>query len=924
MLKMLRNVFLFQFLFVVCTLSNQTPSTCENMHDSYNIEAPGDIIIGGLFPVHVKIETSVDFKKPEGQTCKGFDVRGLVKVLAMIHSIEKINNSTLLPGIKLGYKIYDTCTEPTMALRAVMKFLSKANSSDNCVEVHCNYTDYMTTVKAVIGPATSEVSISVARLLNINLMPQISYSASAKILSDKTRFPAFLRTIPSDTFQSKAMAMLVQTFGWNWVGTIASDDDYSRSGIDSFISEVEHHGACVAFQEIIPYYSSDQITTSRIKEVANTIINRTRVNVIVMFGRASHVIELFEILNTHNISKIWIASDSWSSNNNITRLEKIQNIGKIIGFTFKSRNISKFRDYVKKLTLNSTGVNTFLKKYYMLYNFCTDEENEDLDSCISDEKYLLKYNEHQDMSNGKELQYMENGFLLNNIEPGVTSSIQWSVYALTHALQNLLKCNEGSCRRSLDFAPWELLKELKNVNITKEGNRIQFDSFGDFISGYDILLWKPIKGKMAVGHIIAEYDIQKNKFIIKDSRFNDFKKVVSECSSHCQLGQLRLSSKGQHTCCYDCVSCSLNTFSNTTDAQQCFHCSEDEWAPTGSASCNKKDAIFLKWTNEFSIVLLIFTAFGIGLILVIIVIFIRNINTPAVKSNGGILSFIMLFSLMLSFASVFFFLGKPNYLTCKFRQCLFGISFTLSVSCTLTKSLAILFAFNFNPANQKYLKTCYNPWLIIGICTGFQVIICALWLIFNAPRADRDIRILPREMLLECNEGSYVAFAVMLGYIALLALICFIFAFKGRKLPENYNEAKFITFSMLIYFISWITFVPVYVTTKGRFLPAVEVVTILSSTYGILCCQFFPKCYIILFKKEYNTTSSFLKNLYDFSLKSSKNISKSQVSAQSSFSSFPPLSIKCNSFQKLDNINRNSFIESNRMKWIPRKRFSSL
>ncbi|XP_032876997.1 G-protein coupled receptor family C group 6 member A-like isoform X2 [Amblyraja radiata] len=856
MLKMLRNVLLFQVLFVVCTLSMQTPSTCENLHDFYNIESPGDIIIGGLFAVHVKIESSVDLKKPEGQTCKGFDVRGLVKVLAMIHSIEKINNSTLLPGIKLGYKIYDTCTEPTMALRAVMKFLSKANSSDDCVEVRCNYTDYLPTVKAVIGPATSEVSISVARLLNINLMPQISYSASAKILSDKTRFPSFMRTIPSDTFQSKAMAMLVQTFEWNWVGTIASDDDYSRSGIDSFISEAELLGACIAFQEIIPFYSSDQITTSRIKEVAKTIINRTRVNVIVMFARASHVVELFEILNTHNVSKIWIASDSWSSNNNITRMEKIQNIGNIIGFTFKSRNISKFRDYVKKLSFNSAGVNTFLKKYYMLYNFCTAEQNEDLDSCISDAKYPLKYNEHQNMSNSKELQYLENDFLVNNIEAGVTSSIQWSVYALTHALQNLLKCSEGICHRSSDFAPWE--------------------------------------------------------------------NVVSKCSSPCQLGQLKLSSEGQHTCCYDCVNCSSDTFSNTTDAQQCFHCSEDEWAPTGSASCNKKDIMFLKRTNAFSIVLLIFSALGIVLILVIIVIFIKNINTPAVKSNGGILSIVMLLSLMLSFTSVYFFLGKPNNVTCKFRQCLFGISFTLSVSCALTKSLAILFAFNFNPANQKYLKNCYNPWLIIGICTGFQVIICALWLIFNAPRADRDVRRLPKEILLECIEGSDVAFAVMLGYIALLALICFIFAFIGRKLPENYNEAKFITFSMLIYFISWITFVPVYVTTKGQFLPAVEVVTILSSTYGILCCQFFPKCYIILFKKEYNTASSFLKNLYDFSLKSSKTICQHQISAQSSLSSLPHLSIKHDSFQKSDNINRNSFIESNRMKWIPRKRFSSL
>ncbi|XP_051880755.1 G-protein coupled receptor family C group 6 member A isoform X2 [Pristis pectinata] len=564
MSKILRSTLLFHIFFVVYASSIKTSSTCENMYESYNIWVPGDIIIGGLFPVHVKIVNVVDVKKPEGETCKGFDVRGLVKVLAMIHSIEMINNSTLLPGIKLGYKIYDTCTEPTMALRAVMEFLSKANSSDNCVEVHCNYTDYLPTVKAVIGAATSEVSISVARLLNINLMPQISYSASAKILSDKTRFPAFLRTIPSDTFQSKAMAMLVQKFGWNWVGTIASDDDYSRSGIDSFISEAERLGVCIAFQEIIPFYSSDRVTTSRIKEVANIIINRTRVNVIVMFGRASHVVELFEILSTHNISKVWIASDSWSSNNNITRLEKIQNIGNIIGFAFKKGNISKFENYVKNLSFNLTNGNIFLKKYYLLYNFCTAVLREDLDTCISNERYQGKYNKYHDVSNDMELKTHENDFLLSNVEPGVTSSIQWSVIALAHALRNLLKCNEGICQGSSDFAPWKLLKELKNVNITKEGNRIQFDSSGDFVSGYDILMWKSINGKMAFDHTIAEYDIRSNKFKIKDPKFNAFQNVVSKCSSPCQLGQLKLSSEGQHTCCYDCVNCSLNMFSNIT------------------------------------------------------------------------------------------------------------------------------------------------------------------------------------------------------------------------------------------------------------------------------------------------------------------------------------------------------------------------
>uniref|UniRef100_UPI00398E6D70 G-protein coupled receptor family C group 6 member A-like n=1 Tax=Pristiophorus japonicus TaxID=55135 RepID=UPI00398E6D70 len=918
---MLKIMILYNVLLVLCTLSINTLHACEILEDFDNTWAPGDIIIGGLFPVHEKIVNLVDIKKPKGQNCERFDVRGLLKVLAMIYSIEMVNNSTLLPGIKLGYELYDTCSEPTTALRASLRFLSKSNSSDNCVEVRCNYTDYLPKVRAVIGPAYSEVSIAVARLLNIHLMPQISYSSSAEILSDKSRFPAFLRTIPNDGYQTKAMAKLVQSFQWNWVGTIASDDDYSRSGIANFILQAESMGICISFKEVIPRYSSDQITKTRIEEIAKTVMNRTKVNVIVIFGKSSHIIELFKILSTHKIRKVWIASDSWSTNNNITRFENIHNIGHIIGFTFKSGNLSKFQSYLKTLPVNSTNVNPFLTEYYRLCTLCVNVQNDALGACISNQTHFLVVNEHA--ISAMEVQYRDDDFLVNNIEPGVISSIQWSVTAVAHALRNLLKCKEGICRKSFDIAPWKLLEELKNVNFTDEGTKFQFDSSGDFNSGYDILMWKLVNGKMEFNHTVAEYDIRENKFIIKDLRFNELKGMASICSNHCQPGQIKLSSEGQHTCCYDCVNCSLNTFSKTIDAQQCFHCSEDEWAPTGSVVCNKKKIVFLDWSNGFSIVLLIFAAFGIVLIIVIVVIFIKNVNTPAVKSNGGNMSFIMLISLLLGFASVGCFLGKPNDSTCKIRQCLFGISFTLSVSCALTKSLKILVAFNFNPANQKHLKNLYNPWLINGVCTGCQIIICTTWLVFNGPRAQTDTKRLPREIVLECNEGSSVAFAVMLGYIAFLALICFIFAFKGRKLPEGYNEAKFITFSMLIYFISWITFVPVYVTTRGKYLPAVEVVTILSSTYGILCCQFFPKCYIILFKKEYNTTTSFLKNLFEYSLKSTNNLTKRQTFPNASIHSNSCKPIKSNNCHMSENINSNSFVQNNRITRVSRKRHSS-
>lgn len=299
---------------------------------------------------------------------------------------------------------------------------------------------------------------------------------------------------------------------------------------------------------------------------------------------------------------------------------------------------------------------------------------------------------------------------------------------------------------------------------------------------------------------------------------------------------------------------------------QCLSCDPDtEWSPKGSSSCISKELLFFSWQDIFAVVLLAFSALGILLCLLTSALFLYKRDTPVVKAAGGPLSQAILFSLVISYISAMLFVGEPSSLQCKARQVLFGISFTLCVSCVLVKTLQILLAFQFNPGLQDMLRKIYQPYAIITVCVVLQTVTCICWLVLQSPY-DNIIK-QPTTLLKHCHEGSYVAFGVMLGYIAILAFVCFICAFKGRKLPEQYNEAKFITFSMLLYLISWLLFVPVYVTTSGVYLPAVEMVVILISNYGILGCHFFTKCYIIFFKKEQNTRSAFRKNLYEYSRK---------------------------------------------------------
>ncbi|XP_062954244.1 G-protein coupled receptor family C group 6 member A isoform X2 [Cynocephalus volans] len=792
--------------FFVIILATSQP--CQTPDDFVAATSPGHIIIGGLFAIHEKMLYSEEYpRRPQIQKCVGFEISNFLQTLAMIHSIEMINNSTLLPGIKLGYEIYDTCTEVTVAMAAALRFLSKFNCSREIVEFKCDYSSYMPRVKAVLGAGYSEITMAVSRMLSLQLMPQVSYESTAEILSDKIRFPSFLRTVPSDFYQTKAMAKLIQKSEWNWIGIITTDDDYGRLALNTFAIQAAANNVCIAFKEVLPAFLSDSTIEVKINHTLDKIIAEAHVNVIVVFLRQFHVFSLFSKAIEKNINKIWIASDNWSTATKITTITDVKKIGKVVGFTFRRGNMSSFHSFLQNLNMLPSDNNKPLHEYAMLLSACANVKDSDLSQCIfNHSQETLAYKANKTI--GKTF-FMRNEFLWDYTEPGLIHSIQLAVFALGYAIRDL--CQARDCQNSNAFQPWE--------------------------------------------------------------------QIQSKCSKECSPGQMKKSTGSQHICCYECLNCPENHYSNQTDMDHCLLCNnETHWAPVRSSTCFAKEVEYLNWNDSLAILLLALSLLGIMFVLVIGIIFTRNLNTPVVKSSGGVMvCYVILLGHFLNFASTGFFIGEPQDFTCKTRQTLFGVSFTLCVSCILMKSLKILLAFSLDPKLQNFLKCLYKPIPIIFICTGIQIVICTLWLIFAAPAVEENVS-LPRVIILECEEGSILAFGTMLGYIAILAFICFIFAFKGRKLPENYNEAKFITFGMLIYFIAWITFIPIYATTFGKYLPAVEIIVILISNYGILCCTFIPKCYVILCKQETNTKSAFLEMIYSYSSHCAGGLIMSHVS----------------------------------------------
>lgn len=198
--------------------------------ETVSVFLPGDIILGGLFPVHEKGDIS-----PCGPKVYN---RGVQRLEAMLYAIDRVNNDTnILPGITIGVHILDTCSRDTYALNQSLQFVrSSLNNLDTsafeCLDASTPQLKKKTSsgpVFGVIGGSYSSVSLQVANLLRLFHIPQISPASTAKTLSDKSRFDLFARTVPPDTFQSVALVDIIKNFNWSYVSTIHSEGSYGKS-----------------------------------------------------------------------------------------------------------------------------------------------------------------------------------------------------------------------------------------------------------------------------------------------------------------------------------------------------------------------------------------------------------------------------------------------------------------------------------------------------------------------------------------------------------------------------------------------------------------------------------------------------------------------------------------------------------------------
>ncbi|KRX87399.1 Metabotropic glutamate receptor 5, partial [Trichinella pseudospiralis] len=793
-----------------------------------------------------------------------------------LKTVDAINDdNALLANLKLGISVRDDCWTERIAMEQTIIMVRDAVGGPNahskqqrcccCPEdKHCQANDGddpTSNLVAVIGPGSSDVSIAVQNLLQVFHIPQVGYSATTKALSDKTEFKYYMRMVPSDSWQAKAIVDIVKYFHWSYVAVVYTDGNYGEKGFEELQKNFDKEdNLCIGVAEKIKSLAPAADYDALIRLL---MTHRPQITVAICFCEGDTIKRIFQATkrvreslqpdgNDTYQGLQWIGSESWSDRKDVVAGVEDVAAG---GFSFRiySPRMTQFDSYYFNLTPKNNYRNPWFVDFWEEKFQCSyTESTRNLYSkiCTGNENVSYGYKPDPKLSQ-------------------VTNAIYTVAYALDAMYNDLCK---GSKEKGLCEAmtPVDGTYMLKTMFRDPSGQEIYFDANGDPPARYDILNYQ---GKVASYVTAGEWDhsFHSDKFshqsgIYYKSKLRiDRDKILwhnhmsgltytptARCSYDCKVGEIKKIQTLK--CCWICVPCYENEY--LLNEYACKSCPLGYWPLENRTACYKLEVEYMRWSDAEAVVCVVFACVGIIATLFTIIIFILHNSTPVVKATTRELSYIILVGLLLCYMTTFFIITPPNMVSCIIQRIVPGTAFSMIYGALFTKTnriARILAASKKITTKRRRFLSISAQVTITGLLVLIELITIVVFLIFEPPKADFDYS-LPKRVLLICRTSGLTFFAPF-GFDLFLVGMCTLYAVKTRNLPENFNEAKFIGFTMYTTCVIWLAFIAIYFGSAKKD-TTMCICFSLSATVALILL-YFPKMYVILLRPEKNARSYF-------------------------------------------------------------------
>ncbi|CAG5116932.1 unnamed protein product, partial [Candidula unifasciata] len=300
----------------------------------------------------------------------------------------------------------------------------------------------------VVGSLSSTTALPAAVLagrLQVNL---ISPGATDPQLSDKFKYPTFLRTVPSYAVFAQVLAQLLQRLQWKNILVVYTDNAFGHSGQEQLLMAMYDRGLCVSQTLMLDAKGNKDSYKAVLSNIGNI---STSVAVLMSPNRLTKVI-LQAIPSLANLQ--WVVGDI-DITNDLSSLKRVRGAMVVVP---RSATVDEFRQYFTQLLAsprNNAGNPWFADWFETTYGCSLTAGN-----CPTP----------------TQAQFVQSPWVV---------PIMKAVFAYAEAVRSI--CNNGVCARLTSMTPAEFKSVLFSLGFTipgtfppsLRGQNISFDSNGD-------------------------------------------------------------------------------------------------------------------------------------------------------------------------------------------------------------------------------------------------------------------------------------------------------------------------------------------------------------------------------------------------------------------------------------------------------------
>ncbi|KAL4223695.1 hypothetical protein ACF0H5_017163 [Mactra antiquata] len=442
---------------------------CLSMEDlqQRTMFIPGDIYVVGLVPV---FNTDGKFGCNSIRTISGYQTAESIKFAVENANTKEDDFDGYFSTLKIGVIVMNTCNNPVVVQKKLFDLYENGMTMPDNTTVQVRDK-----ILGFIGALGSTVSIASAETLSRLKFSQISYASTNPTLSDRLKYPYFMRVVTPDNVQARAMVAILVKLGINYIQIIHSVGAYGEGGRDKIREYAALNDICIAQEIAVDEKNSEHA-------IYDLLLEHSHARLVIVFLRSHVVAQVMPVLAKQIEERgkrgefLFIGSESWANKQQI--LDGDTNLSMLGSFTMSVEMYQdkQLRAHIQKLRPQPYSLNPWVAEYLQAKRNCY------FDTSYDKKSYPEMCSDNNDYSSNPD-------FTLDSWDtPAYVAAKSLLMGANAHFKR---KCGAASNDLCAEYrnTPEGLIEEIlkSKLDLDGSGNKIKvFDDSSDGNVGYRI------------------------------------------------------------------------------------------------------------------------------------------------------------------------------------------------------------------------------------------------------------------------------------------------------------------------------------------------------------------------------------------------------------------------------------------------------